>query len=55
MHPRSGDLAKSELFRRKSHLLSWEDRVRLSYERARAVAHIYGMYILAVSSLYKEV
>lgn len=43
-HLISGDLAKSELFRRKSYLLPWEDRVRLSYERARALTHAYGAF-----------
>ncbi|KAF9650292.1 hypothetical protein BDM02DRAFT_3222827 [Thelephora ganbajun] len=57
MNPRSGNLAKTELFRRKSHLLSREDRIHLSYERARAVARVYDLSaedILHISSKFWE-
>ena len=42
MHPESIGLSQTELFQRRDHFSSWDDRVRLSYVRAKAVGKLYG-------------
>lgn len=42
MHPKTIELAQTELFQRKDPFSSWDDRVRLSYIRAKAVGKAYS-------------
>ncbi|EIM91538.1 acyl-CoA dehydrogenase NM domain-like protein [Stereum hirsutum FP-91666 SS1] len=54
MHP-TVDLARSPLFQLRSDSLSWQARIALSYDRARAIAKIYELTvddILHVSPRY---
>ena len=42
MHPKSVALSQTELFQRRDDFLPWDDRVRLSYVRAKAIGKLYG-------------
>ncbi|KZT22256.1 acyl-CoA dehydrogenase NM domain-like protein [Neolentinus lepideus HHB14362 ss-1] len=54
---KTSELARSPLFQVQSHRLPWSDRVKLSYDRARAVVSVYNLSaddVLNVSSKYWE-
>lgn len=57
MHPSSVDLSQTELFQHHDRFSSWDDRIRLSYIRAKAVGKLYELSvedILHVTQKYLE-
>jgi len=42
MHPNTIELSRTELFQHNDPFASWEDRIRLSYTRAKAVGKLYS-------------
>lgn len=42
MHPKSVNLSQTELFQLHDHFSSWDDRIHLSYVRAKAIGELYG-------------
>ena len=41
MHPKRVNLSQTELFQRHDHFMSWDECVRLSYARAKAIGKLH--------------
>ncbi|KAI0066072.1 acyl-CoA dehydrogenase NM domain-like protein [Artomyces pyxidatus] len=56
-NPKTVALAQSPLFQRRSESLAWDERIKLSYERAKAIVQVYNLTaedLLTLSPTYWE-